>query len=253
MWESHEQMALCGTCPVSGSLCPALLPSTEDRCRCRAVSQPDNPPLLDTLQKPKYAEIVNLRLGDGSVRRGQVLEVDGDRAVVQVFEGTSGIDNQSTTLEFTGEVGAGGWQGARPGTHRLPQFGARCVRLPILLLPSCQRPLPEACTAASCCAAAPSLGILPCHQPTLRQESHQSWLLGNAFCSGSPTCRHVCRRHALPSVCRCCAPPCPATCLAACSTARGVPSMAAPRCWPSSSWTSTAPPSTQQSARTLRR
>jgi len=33
-----------------------------------------------------------------------VLEVDGQRAVVQVFEGTSGIDNKGTTLEFTGEV-----------------------------------------------------------------------------------------------------------------------------------------------------
>lgn len=58
------------------------------------------------LQKPKYAEIVNLKLGDGSIRRGQVLEVDGLRAVVQVFEGTSGIDNQGTSLEFTGEVQA---------------------------------------------------------------------------------------------------------------------------------------------------
>ena len=57
-----------------------------------------------TLQKPKYAEIVNLKLGDGSIRRGQVLEVDGLRAVVQVFEGTSGIDNKGTSLEFTGEV-----------------------------------------------------------------------------------------------------------------------------------------------------
>ena len=33
-----------------------------------------------------------------------MLEVDGQRAVVQVFEGTSGIDNKGTTLEFTGEV-----------------------------------------------------------------------------------------------------------------------------------------------------
>jgi hypothetical protein len=56
------------------------------------------------MQKPKYAEIVDVRLGDGSLRRGQVLEVDGTRAVVQVFEGTSGIDNRKTTLEFTGEV-----------------------------------------------------------------------------------------------------------------------------------------------------
>ena len=56
------------------------------------------------LQKPTYAEIVNLKLGDGTTRRGQVLEVDGTKAVVQVFEGTPGIDNQGTTLEFTGEV-----------------------------------------------------------------------------------------------------------------------------------------------------
>ena len=60
--------------------------------------------LLPCLQKPKFAEIVNLKLGDGSYRRGQVLEVDGSKAVVQVFEGTSGIDTKGTSLEFTGEV-----------------------------------------------------------------------------------------------------------------------------------------------------
>lgn len=47
---------------------------------------------------------MNLKLGDGQNRRGQVLEVDGNKAVVQVFEGTSGIDNQNTKLEFTGDV-----------------------------------------------------------------------------------------------------------------------------------------------------
>lgn len=47
---------------------------------------------------------MEVRLGDGTIRRGQVLEVDGNKAVVQVFEGTSGIDNRKTTLEFTGDV-----------------------------------------------------------------------------------------------------------------------------------------------------
>jgi V-type H+-transporting ATPase subunit B len=47
---------------------------------------------------------VNIKLGDGTARRGQVLEVDGERAVVQVFEGTSGVDGKNTKLEFTGEV-----------------------------------------------------------------------------------------------------------------------------------------------------
>jgi len=60
--------------------------------------------VVDLVRKPRYAEIVDIRLGDGTFRRGQVLEVDGTRAVVQVFEGTSGIDNRKTTLEFTGEV-----------------------------------------------------------------------------------------------------------------------------------------------------
>lgn len=55
-------------------------------------------------QSAQYAEIINIKLGDGSVRRGQVLEVDGERAVVQVFEGTSGVDGRNTRLEFTGEV-----------------------------------------------------------------------------------------------------------------------------------------------------
>eukprot|EP00271_Cylindrocystis_brebissonii_P015752 TRINITY_DN3874_c0_g1_i1.p1 TRINITY_DN3874_c0_g1~~TRINITY_DN3874_c0_g1_i1.p1 ORF type:complete len:489 (+),score=91.43 TRINITY_DN3874_c0_g1_i1:113-1579(+) len=59
---------------------------------------------LDKVKGPKFQEIVNLRLGDGSIRRGQVLEINGEIAVVQVFEGTAGIDNRHTTVEFTGEV-----------------------------------------------------------------------------------------------------------------------------------------------------
>ncbi|KAF8020647.1 hypothetical protein BT93_G1164 [Corymbia citriodora subsp. variegata] len=61
--------------------------------------------ILEKVKGPKYyQEIVNIRLGDGTMRRGQVLEVDGEKAVVQVFEGTSGIDNKFTTVQFTGEV-----------------------------------------------------------------------------------------------------------------------------------------------------
>lgn len=60
--------------------------------------------ILDNVKFPKYAEIVNVRLGDGSLRKGQVLEIAGKRAVVQIFEGTQGIDNQKTHVEFTGDV-----------------------------------------------------------------------------------------------------------------------------------------------------
>lgn len=60
--------------------------------------------ILDDVKFPKYAEIVRLTLADGTHRTGQVLEVSGKKAVVQVFEGTSGIDAKNTTCEFTGDI-----------------------------------------------------------------------------------------------------------------------------------------------------
>lgn len=60
--------------------------------------------ILDNVKFPMYCEIVSITLGDGTVRDGQVLEVKGNRAVVQVFEGTSGIDNRSCHAQFTGEI-----------------------------------------------------------------------------------------------------------------------------------------------------
>ena len=40
--------------------------------------------VLDNVKFPKYAEIVNVRLGNGVIRKGQVLEIKGKQAVVQV-------------------------------------------------------------------------------------------------------------------------------------------------------------------------
>jgi V-type H+-transporting ATPase subunit B len=60
--------------------------------------------VLDNVKFPKFSEIVNLRLADGTIRAGQVLEVQGKRAVVQVFEGTSGIDAQRCVCEFSGDI-----------------------------------------------------------------------------------------------------------------------------------------------------
>jgi len=51
-----------------------------------------------------YREIVELALPDGSRRTGEVLEVDKDLAVVQVFEGTQGIDVDHTQVRFLGDV-----------------------------------------------------------------------------------------------------------------------------------------------------
>ena len=60
--------------------------------------------ILNFVKKPRYGEIVKLTLGDGERRTGQVLEIAGNKAVVQVFEGTDGIDNTHTHVEFSGDV-----------------------------------------------------------------------------------------------------------------------------------------------------
>ena len=59
---------------------------------------------MDQVKFAKFAEIVQLTLPDGTQRQGQVLEVQGSKAVVQVFEGTTGVDVKSTRVEFSGDV-----------------------------------------------------------------------------------------------------------------------------------------------------
>ncbi|TET10736.1 MAG: V-type ATP synthase subunit B [Candidatus Atribacteria bacterium] len=52
----------------------------------------------------KYQELVEIELSSGEIRRGQVLEITEDKAVVQLFEGTTGIDVSNTKVRFLGKV-----------------------------------------------------------------------------------------------------------------------------------------------------
>ncbi|KAJ9478324.1 V-type proton ATPase subunit B [Pseudozyma hubeiensis] len=77
--------------------------SVDPRLDYRTVSAINGPlVVLENVKFPSYNEIVSLTLPDGSRRGGQVLEVSGNKAIVQVFEGTSGIDVRDTHIEFTG-------------------------------------------------------------------------------------------------------------------------------------------------------
>jgi V-type H+-transporting ATPase subunit B len=77
----------------------------QPRLEYRTVSAVNGPlVILDNVKFPRFSEIVNLRLADGTIRSGQVLEVHGSKAVVQVFEGTSGIDAKNTICEFSGDI-----------------------------------------------------------------------------------------------------------------------------------------------------
>lgn len=79
--------------------------SVDPRLEYRTIAGVNGPlVILENVKKPRYAEIVKVTLGNGEIRSGQVLEVAGKKAVVQIFEGTSGIDNTHTTCKFSGDV-----------------------------------------------------------------------------------------------------------------------------------------------------
>ena len=60
--------------------------------------------IVDKVEGVAYDELVEIDLPSGEKRRGKVLEVDGDRAVVQMFEGTSGLNVSETKVRFQGDV-----------------------------------------------------------------------------------------------------------------------------------------------------
>lgn len=59
--------------------------------------------LVERVEGIKYGELTEIELPTGEVRRGQVLEVDSDRALVQIFEGSTGLNIGSAKVRFLGK------------------------------------------------------------------------------------------------------------------------------------------------------
>jgi len=59
--------------------------------------------MVDGVEGITYGELTDIKLDNGELRRGRVLEVNGDKAVVQVFEGTSGLAPEEMTVKFLGK------------------------------------------------------------------------------------------------------------------------------------------------------
>ncbi len=60
--------------------------------------------IVEGVRGVAYGEVVKIRTSTGEERTGQVLEAQEDKAVVQVFEGTKGLDTKLTSVRFTGET-----------------------------------------------------------------------------------------------------------------------------------------------------
>ncbi|NQT30231.1 MAG: V-type ATP synthase subunit B [Candidatus Saganbacteria bacterium] len=58
--------------------------------------------IADKIEGAKFDEICDIELPSGETRTGQILEVDGDKVLVQVFQGTEGLDIKNTKLRLKG-------------------------------------------------------------------------------------------------------------------------------------------------------
>ncbi|MDR3552396.1 MAG: V-type ATP synthase subunit B, partial [Clostridia bacterium] len=58
--------------------------------------------VLDGIKETSFEEMVDIVLDDGSHRTGRVIQIEGERAIIQVFEGTRGISLTNTHTRFQG-------------------------------------------------------------------------------------------------------------------------------------------------------
>ncbi|MEA3493731.1 MAG: V-type ATP synthase subunit B [Candidatus Margulisiibacteriota bacterium] len=61
-------------------------------------------PLLiaEKIEGGKFDEVVDIELPSGEIRTGKILEVEKDKVLIQVFEGTDGLEIKSTKLRLKG-------------------------------------------------------------------------------------------------------------------------------------------------------
>ncbi|MEW5783561.1 MAG: V-type ATP synthase subunit B [Bacillota bacterium] len=59
--------------------------------------------LVEQVEGIKYGELTEIELPGGEIRKGQVLEVNRDKALVQIFEGSTGLNVKSARVRFLGK------------------------------------------------------------------------------------------------------------------------------------------------------
>ena len=71
----------------------------------RTISNLSGPLMMvEKVEDVSYDELAEIRLSNGERRRGRVLEIAEDKALVQVYEGSTGIDVNTTQIRFLGDV-----------------------------------------------------------------------------------------------------------------------------------------------------
>lgn len=59
--------------------------------------------ILSGVKEAVFGEVVDIEVKGEGHKKGKVVQIDGDRVIIQVFEGTSGISLNNTSVAFSGK------------------------------------------------------------------------------------------------------------------------------------------------------
>ena len=59
--------------------------------------------VLSGIKDAAYGETVHIKVDNNEIRKGKIIRIDGENVVVQVFEGTTGISTDNSSVKFMGE------------------------------------------------------------------------------------------------------------------------------------------------------
>ena len=69
------------------------------------LEQIDGPLIfVEGISNVGFDEVVEIKMKNGEIRLGTVLEISETYAIIQVLEGTSGLSNAGTSVRFLGET-----------------------------------------------------------------------------------------------------------------------------------------------------
>ena len=56
--------------------------------------------VLDNIKNASFDELVKIHVENSTTRQGKIVQIDGERVVVQVFEGTQNLSLENTKIHF---------------------------------------------------------------------------------------------------------------------------------------------------------
>lgn len=59
--------------------------------------------VLTGIEDASYGETINIRVDENETRKGKIIKIEGDKIIAQVFEGTTGISTDNSSVKFLAE------------------------------------------------------------------------------------------------------------------------------------------------------